>query len=135
MSQILGFVLECKGQRARVKVDKEHSTVKGLPQYLDCWNAIEAKPGLVVEVEMRATDHKRAKMVTWGIPACSFLAGCAFGNAMSIFFEIDRFWPIVASAIVWLFMGWSYASNFKRDAIRKGEQPVISNVFYDEYKE
>lgn len=133
MAEIRGYVVSRKGQRAIVKVDKEKSTKRGLPTMLDCWNNIEAKPGEIVEVEMRSMDDRNAKLMIYGIPICSLLAGIAFGNAMAGFFGTDKLITIGISVVLWLIMGFTYASNFKRDVAGRGEQPVIKALIDDNY--
>lgn len=133
MAEIQGYVISHKGQRARVKVDKEGSTIKkGLPQYLDCWNSIEASEGLLVEVEMRDLDEKKAKMITYGIPVLTLIAGAIFGNSFAIFLKWDRFWSVFVGSVLWFLIGINFSHTFSKDVASKGEQPVITKVIYDE---
>lgn len=128
MAEIKGVVVKKSGERAEIKVDKENSEVKGLPKYLDCWNPISARIGDVVGAEYRDFDEKTAKMIIYGMPVAGVLAGVAFGHSLATFFHAEE-WPfIVGGIILWLIVTVSYAKIFKRDAVRKGRQPVIYEV-------
>ncbi|MEG0831033.1 MAG: SoxR reducing system RseC family protein [Acidaminococcaceae bacterium] len=131
MAEIKGWILEQKGERARIKIDQEKSTAPHLPKILDCWNPTNAKPGDKVEIEMRAFDKKKAKMIIYGLPVFSLMAGAAFGNSVAIFFGWQKLWAIVGGMAIWLFMGMSYVNTFRRDAVREGEQPVVVAITYE----
>lgn len=131
MPEIKGIVLECSGERIRLKVNQEESTRRNLPKYLDCWNPIGAKAGQTVSVRMEALDEKKAKMIAYGIPLLCLVAGAAFGNSMAIFFKWERLYAIGGGAVLWFFIGYTYSGIFKRDAIRDGEQPVVTDIIYE----
>lgn len=132
MAEIKGYIIERQGLRAKVKIDQEGSTKKGLPKYMDCLNAIEASAGLLVEIEMRDIDPTKAKYTVVGIPIIAALAGLAFGRGLATFFEWPLWTSVGVSGAVWFLVGINYASSYKRDAVRKGEQPTIVAVIYDE---
>ncbi|MGE4588328.1 MAG: SoxR reducing system RseC family protein [Acidaminococcaceae bacterium] len=131
MPGIQGIIVERKGERAKVKTVQNNSEVKNLPKYLDCWNKIEAKEGMKVKIEMQELDEKKARMIIYSIPTLFALAGATFGKVMASYFSWDIIWTIIGSTIFWLFMGLTYTATFRRDAVRKGEQPVIVDVIYD----
>lgn len=131
MPEIQGFIVERKGERAKVKTIQDNNEVKSLPKYLDCWNKIEAKEGMKVKIEMQELDEKKAKIIIYSIPTLFALAGATFGKVMAHYFSWDIIWTIIGSTVFWLFMGLTYTSTFRRDAVRKGKQPVIVNVVYD----
>ena len=58
-AEIIGYVMERTGQRARVKIDKSKSTKQNLPKFLDCWNACEEKIGTQVRVEVQTLSTKK----------------------------------------------------------------------------
>ncbi len=129
-TEIIGYVTERIGQRARVRIDKNKSTKQNLPKFLDCWNACEAKKGTQVMVELQTLSPKKAKMTIYGIPILSLLAGLAFGNGFAIAFGWAKMVPIIGGGVLWLLLGWNYSRDFRRDAARKGEQYVISGAYY-----
>ena len=131
MPVIQGFIVERKGERAKVKTVQKNSEVKSVPKYLDCWNKIDAKEGMKVVIEMQELDEKKAKIIIYSIPTLFALAGATFGKVMASYFSWGIMWTILGSTVIWLFMGITYTSTFRRDAVRKGEQPVIVNVIYD----
>lgn len=128
MAEIRGIVVKKAGERAEVKVNKAESERKGLPKYLDCWNPVDAKPGDVIGAEYRVLDSKKAKLIIYGLPLSGILAGVAFGHSVAIFFNQDEIPFIIGGVILWLFVTVSYARIFKRDAVRKGLQPVIFEI-------
>ncbi len=130
MPEIKGLIVECKGERARVKIDQQNSEMKNLPKYLDCWNKIDAKKGMTVKIEMQELDQKKAQKIIYSVPALFLIAGASFGRVIANYFSWDMIWTILGSAVLWLFMGITYARTFRRDAVRKGEQPVIVDVIY-----
>ena len=132
MTEIKGFIVERHGLRAKVKIDQEGSTLRNLPKYMDCLNSIEASVGLLVEVEMRESDPKKEKFTLYGIPICAILAGAAFGRGMSVFFEWPLWETVAISSVLWLLVGLNYSRAYRRDAMRRGEQPTIVSVIYDE---
>lgn len=129
-AEIIGYVTERTGQRARVKIDKNKSAKPNLPKFLDCWNACEAKKGTQVMVEVRVLSPKKAKMTIYGIPVLALLAGLAFGNGFAIAFGWSKMWSIIGGGVLWFLLGWTYSSDFRRDAARKGEQYVIAGAYY-----
>ena len=67
MPEIQGFIVERKGERAKVKTIQDNNEVKSLPKYLDCWNKIEAKEGMKVKIEMQELDEKKAKIIIYSM--------------------------------------------------------------------
>lgn len=134
-AEIIGYVTERTGQRARVRIDKKKSTKPNLPKSLDCWNSCEAKIGTQVLVEVQTLSAKKAKVTIYGIPVLALLAGLAFGNGFAIALGWDKMWPIIISGLLWLVLGWNYAREFRRDAARKGEQYVIAGAYYGDTEE
>lgn len=128
MAEIRGTVVKKQGERAEIKVDKTESELTGLPKYLDCWNPVNAKPGERVGAEYRDFDAGKAKMIVYGLPVAGVLAGYAFGHSLATFFHSESSYFIAGGIIVWLIVTCSYAYIFKRDAIRKGQQPVIFEI-------
>lgn len=129
-AEIIGYVMERTGQRARVKIDKSKSTKQNLPKFLDCWNACEEKIGTQVRVEVQTLSTKKAKMTIYGVPVLALAAGLAFGNGFAGSLGWDKTWTIIGSGVLWLLIGWKYSSDFRRDAARKGEQYVITGAYY-----
>lgn len=129
-TKIIGYVMERTGQRAKVKIDKSKSTKPNLPKFLDCWNSCEEKTGAQVKVELQTLSEKKAKITIYGVPFLSLAAGLAFGNGFAVSLGWEKMWPIICSGALWLLVGWSYSNNFRRDAARKGEQYVITGVYY-----
>ena len=128
MTDIKGIVIKRQGERAEVKVDKTKSTGSNLPQYLDCWNPVNAKAGEVVGVEYQELDKRKAQLIMYGLPVLGLLAGAAFGNSLAIFFHMDRLYFILGGVVLWLLVAINYARIFKRDAMRQGKQPVIVEI-------
>lgn len=128
MTDIKGIVVKKQGERAEVKIDKTRSVGSNLPKYLDCWNPVNAKAGDTVGVEYQELDKRKAQMILYGLPLLGLLAGAAFGNSLAIFFKMDRLYFITGGVILWLLVAINYARIFKRDAIRKGKQPVIVEI-------
>ena len=129
--EIKGYILETKGQRARIKVNKKQSAMKGLPTYLDCWNSIGAKKGEIVDVQLQELNNKKGMFIMYAIPVLALLAGVIFGNSVSIFFKIDNFYPMIAGGILWGFFGIIYSTDFRKDVAKRGEQPVIVDIIYE----
>lgn len=129
--EIKGYILETKGQRARIKVNKKESERKGLPNYLDCWNSIGAKKGEIVDVQLRELNNKKGMLIMYAIPILSLLAGIIFGNSVAIFFKMDNFYPMIGGGILWLFFGITYSNDFRKDVVKRGEQPVIIDIIYE----
>ena len=130
MPEIKGVILERNGERARVKIDQKNSETKNLPKYMDCWNKIDAKEGMMVEIEMQELDKKKAQKIIYSLPVLFAMAGASFGKVIAAYFAWDTTYTIVGSTLIWLYMGTTYTGIFRRDAVRKGEQPVIVNVIY-----
>lgn len=128
MSEIRGIVVKKYGERAEIKVDKTLSERSNLPKYLDCWNPINAKPGDNVGAEYRDMDERKAKLMVYGLPVAGVAAGVAFGHSLAVFFGGDKLYFIAGGVALWLIVTVSYAYIFKRDAVRKGSQPVIYEV-------
>lgn len=131
MAEIKGYILETKGQRARVKVNKKESETKGLPNYLDCWNSIGAKKGEIVDIQLQELNPKKGLFIVYGIPFLALLAGIIFGNSVAIFFKVDNFYPMIGGGILWLFFGIIYARDFNKDVTKRGQQPVIVDIIYE----
>lgn len=131
MPEIKGYILEIKGQRARIKVNKKESERKGLPTYLDCWNSIGAKKGEIVDVQLQELNNKKGMLIMYAIPILALLAGIIFGNSVAIFFKIDNLYPMIGGGILWLFFGLIYSSDFRKDVVKRGEQPVIIDIIYE----
>ena len=87
MSNIyVGKIIAVNKQRAKVKIEQRPGEQR--PKLLDCWNACKAKQGTRVIVGKQSLDEKRMKMIIWGIPALTAVAGAAFGRAIAHFFSI-----------------------------------------------
>jgi len=134
-TEIIGYITERTGQRARVRIDRNKSTKPNLPKFLDCWNACEEKTGIQVKIELQTLSAKKAKITIYGVPALALLAGLAFGNGFAMSLGWDKMLTIICSGLLWLFIGWNYSSNFRRDAARKGEQYVITGAYYGDIDE
>lgn len=128
MTDIKGIVVKKQGERAEVKIDKTKSVGSNLPKYLDCWNPVNAKAGDTVGIEYQELDKRKAQMILYGLPILGLLAGAAFGNSLAVFFHMDKLYFITGGVILWLLVAINYARIFKRDAIRKGKQPVIVEI-------
>jgi len=129
-AEIIGYIVERTGQRARVKIDKSKSAKRNLPKFLDCWNACEEKTGTQVKVEAQTLSTKKAKVTIYGVPILALAAGMAFGNGFAGSTGWDKIWTIIGSGVLWLLIGWKYSSDFRRDAARKGEQYVITGAYF-----
>ena len=132
MAEFVGYVLERKGQRAKVRIDKSEALGTGVPKFLDCWNACEEKVGTQVRVEVQTLSTKKAKVTIYGVPVLALAAGMAFGNGFAGSIGWDKIWTIFGSGLLWLLIGWKYSSDFRRDAARKGEQYVITGAYFDD---
>ncbi|MDD4085444.1 MAG: SoxR reducing system RseC family protein [Acholeplasmataceae bacterium] len=130
MTEIVGFIIAVKGERAKVKIDKSGSEASNLPKYMDCWNKIDAKEGAKVKIEMQELDAGKARKIIIALPVLFAIAGASFGRVIANYLAVERLWTIGASTLLWLFMGWTYTGTFRRDAVRKGEQPVVVDVIY-----
>lgn len=128
MTEIRGIVVKKQGERAEVKIDKTKSTGRNLPKYLDCWNPVNAKAGDNVGIEYQEMDKRKEQMILYGLPLLGLLAGAAFGNSLAIFFHMEKLYFISGGIILWLLVAVNYARIFKRDAVRKGKQPVIVEI-------
>lgn len=131
MPEIQGVIVERKGERAKVKIDQKNNETKKLPKYMDCWNKIDAKEGMMVEIEMQELDTKKAQKIIYSLPVLFALAGATFGKVIANYFSWDVLWTISGSAAFWLYMGTTYVGIFRRDAVRKGNQPVIVNIIFE----
>ena len=104
MSNIyVGKIIAVNKQRAKVKIEQRPGEQR--PKLLDCWNACKAKPGTRVIVGKQTLDEKKMKMIIWGIPALTALAGALFGRAIAHFFSIPVWQMVVLSMVVWLALG------------------------------
>lgn len=134
MADYIGYVMERRGQRAKVRIDRNRSEGEHIPKFLDCWNACEAKVGMEVEVGMHHMEPKMEKFILYGIPLLSAVAGAAFGRSISMFFH----WPMVPTlavgCVLWTYLGWSYIGNFRRDVANRGEQWTVLGVYYEKKK-
>lgn len=130
MAEFVGYVLERKGQRAKVRIDKSEALGTHIPKFLDCWNACEAKVGMTVEVGKHSMNAHMEKLILYGIPALSVVAGGAFGNSLSSFFHWPRISTIIMGCFLWLAIGWSYTGAFRRDVAHRGEQWTIIGVYH-----
>ncbi len=128
MAEIKGIVTNAQGERAQVKIDKTKSTIKNLPKYLDCWNPVNAKPGNNVGIEYQELEKRKAQAVIYGVPVIGVIAGAAFGNGIAIFFRLEKLPCIVVGGIIWFLLAFNYIHIFKRDAVRGGSQPVITEI-------
>ncbi|WP_337383241.1 SoxR reducing system RseC family protein [Acidaminococcus timonensis] len=128
-SVYVGKVIAVNKQRAKVKIEQRPGEQR--PKMLDCWNACEAKRGTRVIVGKQSLDEKRARMIVYGIPVLTTLAGLAFGKAIAHFFAADSWLVILSSVIVWLALGLYYARNFKKSVKTKVEQWTITGYFSD----
>lgn len=128
-SVYVGKVIAVNKQRAKVKIEQRPGEQR--PKMLDCWNACEAKRGTRVIVGKQSLDEKRAKMIVYGIPVLTTLAGLLFGKAIAHFFAADSLLVILSSVIVWLALGLYYARNFKKSVKTKVEQWTITGYFSD----
>ncbi len=122
-------VIAVNKQRAKVKIEQRPGEQR--PKMLDCWNACEAKRGTRVIVGKQTLDEKKAKMIIYGIPVLTVLAGLAFGKAIAHFFASDSSIVLLSSVIVWLALGLYYARNFKKSVKTKVEQWTITGYFSD----
>jgi len=129
LAEFVGYVLERKGQRAKVRIDKSEALGSGIPKFLDCWNACEAKVGMEVEVGKHAMNSRTEKAILYGIPLLSAIAGGAFGNSLALFFQWPRLPVIIVGVFLWLAIGWSYIGAFRRDVAYRGEQWTIIGVY------
>lgn len=127
-AEIQGLLVKKYGERAEVKVDRSKTTVTGIPKYLDCWCPINARVGDTVGVEYQELEEKKGKMMIYGFPILGVIAGFAFGRSLAIFFHMDPLWFIVGGIVLWTFIAMNYVRIFKRDAIRKGAQPVVVEI-------
>ena len=99
MSNIyVGKIIAVNKQRAKVKIEQRPGEQR--PKLLDCWNACKAKQGTRVIVGKQTLDEKRMKMIIWGIPALTAVAGAAFGRAIAHFFSIPVWQMVVLSMLV-----------------------------------
>ena len=128
-SVYVGKVIAVNKQRAKVKIEQRPGEQR--PKMLDCWNACEAKRGTRVIVGKQSLDEKRARMIVYGIPVLTTLAGLAFVKAIAHFFAADSWLVILSSVIVWLALGLYYARNFKKSVKTKVEQWTITGYFSD----
>ena len=71
------------------------------------------------------------KMIIWGIPALTALAGALFGRAIAHFFSIPVWQMVVLSMVVWLALGLYYARNFRKSVHAKVEQWTITGYYSD----
>lgn len=127
-ADIVGLLTERHGERARIKIDKDKSQNEKLPKYLDAWCPINAKVGDVVGIEYQEMDKKKMQMILYGLPVLAVVAGAAFGNSLAIFFNWEKTLPMLLGVVLWLLIAVNYARIFKRDAIRKGAQPVVTEI-------
>ncbi len=127
-NEVIGIVTKRNGERAQVRVDKNRSTRLQVPKYLDCWNPIGAKEGQTVGVDYQEMDSRKAKLIYYCLPLLGLGAGAVFGNSLAIFFHGERLLYIGVGMVLWLFVAYSYAKMFKRDAMNRGIQPVINAV-------
>ena len=125
----VGKIIAVNKQRAKVKM--EQSPGEQRPKLLDCWNACKAKQGTRVIVGKQTLDEKKMKMIIWGIPALTALAGALFGRAIAHFFSIPVWQMVVLSMVVWLALGLYYARNFRKSVHAKVEQWTITGYYSD----
>ncbi len=130
MTDYIGYITERRGQRAKVRIDRNKSQDPHPPKFLDCWNACEAKVGMEVEVGRQQMNPKMEKFIIYGIPALSAIAGGAFGNSLSIFFGWAKVPTIFIGCLLWIYIGWSYIGAFRRDVANRGEQWTVIGVYY-----
>jgi len=130
LAEFVGYVLERKGQRAKVRIDKSEALGTGVPKFLDCWNACEAKVGMEVEVGKHSMNPKMEKFIIYGVPVLSAIAGGAFGNGLSNFFHWPRLPVIIVGCFIWLGIGWNYIGAFRRDVANRGEQWTVIGVYH-----
>ena len=128
-SVYVGKVIAGNKQRAKVKIEQRPWEQR--PKMLDCWKAGEAKRGTRVIVGKQTLDEKKAKMIIYGIPVLTVLAGLAFGKAIAHLFASDSSSVLLSSVIVWLALGLYYARNFKKSVKTKVEQWTITGYFSD----
>lgn len=127
-TEIKGLLVKKYGERAEVKVDRSKTTITGIPKYLDCWCPINARVGDTVGVEYQELDKRKGQMIVYGFPVLGVVAGYAFGQSLATFFHMDSLWFIVGGIILWTFIAANYVRIFKRDALRKGAQPVVVEI-------
>ena len=135
MAEFIGYVIERKGQRAKVKIDRSRCKGTNVPKFLDCWNACEAKIGSEVEVGRQSVNPHKAKLIVYGIPLLCAVAGAVFGNGIARFFRWPSMESIIGGALLWLALGWSYVGPFRKEVVAKGEQWTVMGIYYGENKE
>lgn len=135
MAEYIGYVMERRGQRAKVRIDRNRSRGEHIPKFLDCWNACEAKVGMEVEVGIHQMNPKMEKFIMYGIPLLSAIAGGTFGRSVSMFFQWPVIPTIIGGTILWTYLGWSYIGSFRRDVAGRGEQWTVLGMFQEKSKE
>ena len=133
MSELIGMVLERKGERARVRINHKLSTQDYKGSYVDVWNSISAKVGENVILEQREFDPKKAKFMVYGLVPLCVLAGLAFGNALTVFFALTdwkKFAVILLMTAIWGVIGRIYIKQLQRDVLKYGQQLAIVNQWY-----
>lgn len=127
-ADIIGLVVERRGERAKIKVDKDRSIGDKIPKYVEAWCPINAKVGEIVGIEFQEMNKQKMQMILYGFPVLATIAGAVFGNSLAIFFGIDKVMPMLLSVVIWLLISVNYARVFKRDAVREGVQPVVVEI-------
>lgn len=127
-SDIIGLLIEKRGERARIKVDKERSVGEKVPKFLEAWCPINANVGDIVGIEYQEMNKRKMQLVLYGFPVLAVIAGAVFGNSLAIFFNIDKALPMLLGVVIWLLLAVNYARIFKRDAVREGIQPVVVEI-------
>lgn len=133
MGELIGMVLDRKGERARVRIDHKRSSQEYKGSFVDVWNSISAKPGQMVILENREFDPKKAKLMVYLLVPLCMLAGLAFGNALSVFFTLTdwRKWAVMGLMVaIWGVIGRVYIKTLKRDVLKYGMQLAIVNQWY-----
>ncbi len=129
MADIVGIVVDKKGERARVKIDMERTTVKKIGSYADVWNPAGANVGDRVELDYKEVTKKHGNFVVYGFPILGILAGGVSGNSLAIFFKWETPWyAMLGGALLWGGVAYNYAKIFNRDAFRAGQQLTVIRV-------
>jgi positive regulator of sigma E activity len=138
MSELIGMVLERKGERARVRINHKLSTQEYKGSFVDVWNSISAKVGENVILEQREFDPKKAKFMVYGLVPLCLLAGLAFGNALTVFFALvdwKKYAVILLMVAIWGSIGRYYIKQLQRDVLKYGQQLAIVNQWYPKPEE
>ncbi len=130
-AELVGLLIEKRGERAKIKLDKDKSKGEKVPKDLRSLvsdNQCQSRRCGRLSVEYQEMNKRKMEMILYGFPVLSVIAGAVFGNSISIFFGIDKTIPVMLSVVIWLLLAVNYARIFKRDAVREGVQPVVIEI-------